>query len=173
MSSGMSGLGSLAQSARQKQLKSARGILLGIGILTVLANLVYMALAESQVKAELDKEVQQLSQKGMAVDRAKLAKIQNDAVTMTLMINGVTCGLGVVFILFGIFVNKYPVPITIAGLVLYIGAAAVFAFINPESLIQGIIIKVIIVAALVKSLQAALAYEREKSTAAFDGVPAA
>ncbi len=161
---GSSGLGSLTQCARKNQLKSARGILLGVGILTVIANLVFMALAESQVKEALDKEVQKVQQQGKIVDRHKLAEIQEHAIALTRLINGGAAALGVVFIVLGLIVNKYPVPITIAGLVLYVGATAVFAMINWETLVQGVIFKIIIIAALVKSLQSAIAYESERAT---------
>jgi hypothetical protein len=77
--------------------------------------------------------------------------------------HGVSLALGVVFIVLGILVRKYPVPITITALVLYVGAGAIFGLIDPKSLAAGVVVKVIIILALVKSIQSALAYEREQA----------
>ncbi len=164
MSLGTPGLGSLTQSARKNQLKTARGILLAIGVLTVIVNMFFVVGAESLVKQKFDEEVQQGQRKGLVFDQRKLAELQEQAVTLTRLINGGGAALGVLFIVFGLIVDKYPVPITIISLVLYIGAAAVFGLISPETLIQGIIIKIIIIVAMAKSIQSALAYEREKAS---------
>ena len=137
---------------------------MAIGVLTVVVNLFFVLAAESQVKEAIDKQVQEGRRKGLVFDQKKLADIQAHAVTLTKLINGGAVALGVLFIVFGLIVDKYPVPITITGLVLYVGAAAVFGLISPETLVQGIVIKIIIIAALAKSIQSALAYEREKAS---------
>jgi hypothetical protein len=53
------------------------------------------------------------------------------------------------------------VPATALGLILYVGAFAIFAAMDPASIAQGIIIKIIIIVGLVKALQSALAYQKE------------
>ena len=78
------------------------------------------------------------------------------------MVCFVLIALGVIFIVMGLLVKQYPVPLTIAGLALYVGSALVFAALDPMTLLQGIIIKIFIVIGLVKAVQAALAYERER-----------
>ena len=75
---------------------------------------------------------------------------------------GALIGLGVLYIVMGMFVKQYPVPLTIAALVLYIGSAAVFAILDPATLASGIIVKILIIVGLAKAVQAALAYERER-----------
>jgi hypothetical protein len=172
MANGISNLGSLAQSARQKQLKVARYILLFVGILTVLVNVAQFAMIESQVDDLINKEVQGLHQRGMVEDQATVAKVRAQSVRFSQIIAGVAVALGVVFVVFGLVVNRFPVPITITSLVLYVGAAAVFGLIAPATLLQGIIVKVIIVIALAKSIQAAIAYEREKAAAPTAAMPA-
>ena len=62
--------------------------------------------------------------------------------------------------------KKYPVPITVTSLILYIGAAIVFGVIDPSTLARGIIVKIIIVVCLAKSIQAAVAYQREQENTA-------
>jgi ABC-type siderophore export system fused ATPase/permease subunit len=69
--------------------------------------------------------------------------------------------LGVLFILLGFLVTRFPLPATIIALVLYLGSNAVLALLDPAVLVQGIIFKIIVVVCLVKALQAAIAYQRE------------
>ena len=164
MTVGTSDLGSLTQSARQQQLKSARGILLAIGFLTIVVNSFFVLMAPSLVKEAIDKEVQQGIQQGLEFDQEKLAEVQANAVVLMRLLNGGAVALGVLFVVFGLIVNKYPVPITILSLVLYIGAAAVFGLIDPATLAQGLVWKIIIIVMLAKSIGSALAYEREKAT---------
>jgi hypothetical protein len=71
-------LGSLAQSARLKRLKQARWILIVIGILTIVANGVFIAIQRDQVKREIDKELQTAGP-GAVVDRAKVREVEEAA----------------------------------------------------------------------------------------------
>ena len=82
--------------------------------------------------------------------------------TAGLVIYGGALALGVAFVVFGIIVKLFPVPITILSLVLYILSALVFAALNPMSLLAGLLMKVIIIVALSKAIKAAFEYEREK-----------
>lgn len=157
-------LGSLTQSARRTSLTQARSILIVIGVLSLIANIVFFVLAEDQVRKELRKEVEAEKQKrgpGLVFDQNELKKIEEDAVRITRMVNGGAAFLGVVFVALGLAVYRAPVVCTVTGLILYVAGNAVFAAIDPENLVRGIIIKVIIVVAMVKAVQAALAYERE------------
>jgi hypothetical protein len=47
--------------------------------------------------------------------------------------------------------------------VLYLAGNAISAVMDPTTIAQGIIIKIIIIAGLVRSIKAALEYERERS----------
>jgi hypothetical protein len=137
-------LGSLAQSSRGNDLGRTRGILITIGVLTLLVNGFMFMNSQNEVK--------QLGLGPQDVDRVLL---------FVRLIYGGAAGLGLFFIMAGIFVKKFPVPLTIASLILYIGATAGFAFLDPTSLMHGIIIKVIIVVALVKSVKTAWEYQKE------------
>jgi hypothetical protein len=154
------GLGRLAQSARGGQLKNARGILLFVGIMSVLVNVFFYVSAESNVQAALDKEIQKLPA-GMVADQAKVRKIKEEAVRATHLINGGGLMLGLVFIACAVLVRRHPVPATITGLVLYLGGNAVFGLLDPASLAAGLLVKVLIVIGLFKAVQAAIAYQRD------------
>ena len=156
-----SGLGSLSQSARSKQLKTARIILYAIGILTLLANGVLGFLAEDMVNDAIDAEVAELRRQDYVFDEAELASHRQTAVRSAQLISGVGFAIGVIFVVLGAKVEKYPVPMTITGLVLYIGSNAFFGYLDPESLGRGIIIKVLVIVGLAKAVQAAIAYEKE------------
>jgi hypothetical protein len=145
-------LGSLAQAARRKQLNQARWLLIIVGALILGVNAFVAATARSQLEAEVRKAGLQILP-GPEFDAA---------VRLVVVLSVVLCVLGVVFILFGIIVKMYPVPITIISLVLYVGAALVLAVFDPESILRGLIIKILIVVALASSIRAAIAYEKER-----------
>ena len=158
-------MGNLAQSARGSALKNARGIMLAVGVISVLANAFFYSQVESNVQEEIDKELKKLGP-GFVVDPVKLAEVKGQAVRATKLINGGGVLLGLLFIGCGVLVEKHPVPMTITALALYLGGNAIFGFINPSSLAAGFIVKIFIVIGLFKAVQAAIAYQKELATEA-------
>lgn len=155
------GLGSLAQSARFKQLKQARNILLAIGVLTILVNVFLLANVRNGAKRVIV---------GVPGSPAQIQELEDHVVRVGAAIYGAVIFLGILFVVFGLTVKFYPVPITIISLILYVGAAAIFAVLNPTSLAQGAIIKVIIIIGLAKAIQSAVAFERERRQTALPAV---
>ena len=131
-----------------------------VGALTIAFNGFMFLNARNDVDQVVQKQVQELHAKGMVEDRVAVEELRHRVILFCQMIYGATVALGVVFVILGLMVHAYPVPATVLGLVLYIGAAAIFAFLDPATLVQGVIFKVIVVVALVKSVQAAVAYEK-------------
>src|SRR5712691_4502338 len=150
-------MGNLAQSARGGTLKSARGIMLFVGIMSALANAFFYS------QEEIDKELKKLGP-GFVVDQAKLSELKGQAVRATRLINGGGVMLGLVFIACAALVQRHPVPVTITALALYLGGNAIFGFINPASLAAGFVVKIFIVIGLFKAVQAAIAYQKELAT---------
>ena len=70
--------------------------------------------------------------------------------------------LGGVFIVLGALVHSFPVPITIVAMVLVVAYVIGLIILDPANIGRGIVIKVIVIVALAKAIQAAFAYEREK-----------
>jgi hypothetical protein len=160
------GLGSLAQEARLKHLNTAKWILIVVGILTIGVNAFQYANIEEVIDDEL---AQVLKREGVArneVDPGVFNEVRQTAIQNVRLLCGALILVGFAYIGMGIFVKRYPVPLTIAGLVLYVAAALIFAVLNPMTLVQGIIFKILIVVGLAKAVQAALAYERERKAAA-------
>jgi hypothetical protein len=142
-------LGSLAQKARGKELNQARSILLVIGFLTLLCNVADLVTFQSK-----------LAQVGGA-DPAIVAFVY--------AFDGAFIAMGLLFVVFGIIIHRFPVPVTVISLVLYllgtVVTVAILAVSNPAVLAGmtvGLIVRVLIIVALVKAVQAALAYERER-----------
>ncbi len=157
----MSELGSLSQSARQNQLKGARITFIIIGLLTLLMNGFLLFQSEKEIDEAINSEIAAMGP-GMVVDQDELKKARQQALDTVRLIYGSATALGAVFIALGIFIYAAPVPIVITGLVLYIASAAIYGLISPETLARGAVIKIIIIVTLVKSVQAAFAYQKER-----------
>lgn len=158
-------LSNLAQSARMKHIKSAKTVLVVVGILTIIVSIGLYAMAESTVQSQIDGELRTLGP-GMVVDQTLLAQVKADALSAQRFGALLAVAEGVVFLLLGLNVHKAPVPLTATGLILYIADYAIGGVLDPTYLIKGIIIKIIIVVCLFKALNAAIAYEREKRASA-------
>lgn len=160
-------LGSLTQQSRGKKLTTARRILFFVGIVSILANLYYFVAAKDEVRKEIDKELAKQGgrQALQFQQQGALKELEDHAVQVTKLAALIFIGVGVAFVLFGAMIYRYPVPITIMALILYIASNAVTAVFAPEMLASGAIIKIIIIVALAKSIQAAIAYEDERKKA--------
>jgi len=123
-------------------------------------NLAQLAMVDNEIDKQLDQEAAKIVQQGRMIDQVKFAEIKQAAKRVGHLIMYGVIGLGVLYIVFGLLIWKFPVPITIIALTIYVGSAVVFAILAPETLLAGIIVKVIIVAALVKAVQAAIAYQK-------------
>ncbi len=152
-------LGKLAQSARTKEISGARKIMFIIGVL----NLVFggIMFAASQFLIDMQIEQLQKQQQNVVVDQAA----RDQAIMGARLGAGLVLGLGAVYIVLGLIVQKAPVPITIAGLSIYLGTIAIGALLDPKSLLAGgvigIAIRIAIVLALIRAVRAAFAYQRE------------
>lgn len=154
-------LGSLAQSSRKTELKKARTTMYVIGVLTLVVNLGLAFFAQNLVDSQFNEERQKLEQQGLQIDQQQFDEIKAQSITATRIAAFGFAAVGVAFLLIGVFIEAAPVPLTVLGLVLYIGGAAISAIADPSTLMKGLIIKIIIVVALVRAVQAALAYQRE------------
>jgi hypothetical protein len=153
-------LGSLAQSARGKEIKQAQVILIIIGLLTMAVN--------GFLLFNLPNEIRQAIQQNQ-IDPAEVAAFTQAVNVIGYLIYGGALLLGAVFFIFGLIVKQYPVPITITSLVLYILATLGFGLLNPASLAQGIIVKILFIVGLFRAVKAARAYEGHTQKATTPG----
>ncbi|MFM7564356.1 MAG: hypothetical protein ACKO81_15145 [Planctomycetota bacterium] len=161
----------LAQEARKQQLRKARWILIVLGVLQFIYGLFFVINARSLVKAQFEKELAPLRAQGQIVDEQKLQELEDSTTKATQLLNlGGILG-GISFIFLGLLVYRFPVACTVTGLLLYIGLFAGFAFITFMSdgdasvFVRGWLIRLLVIIALFKAIQAALAYEKEKKAA--------
>ncbi len=155
-------LGSLAQKARGKRLRSARTILFFLVGLTVVLNGIFLFLIPMMVQNELEKEIRDAGGYNR-VDPAEVEQIRNERLLINYAITGGFFVLGVLFLIFGALVYRYPVAMTVSGLVLYLLATVIMLAVNPVALAGcGVVLRIVFIVALAKSVQTAIAYERER-----------
>lgn len=163
-----SNLGNLAQVARKKQLNVARNILIIVGILTLIGNGLCFANAKKETEQVVQKEIRDVQARGQQPDPVSVVNERTHILRFCKIIYGSAIGLGVVFVVLGFSVRSFPVPSTVLGLVLYISGVAIFGYLSSATLIQGIVFKVIIVVALIRSIQAAIAYQKGMDATSFE-----
>lgn len=161
--SGPKPLGSLAQSARGKEINQARWILIAIGFLTMAGNGFFLYNTPNEVR-------QVLAQQGNQLNPAQVEGVRQSLTAFCYLIYGGLSLLGFLFIVFGLIVKAYPLPITIASLVLYILANALLGYLNPMAILQGAVLKVFVVVGLFKAIKAARAYESDTKQAVAAGL---
>jgi hypothetical protein len=144
-----------------KQLRTARIILFVIGVLTVGVTIVQLTLLKDEAKKLVQKEIAKQGP-GFIPDPVKVREAEEQLVRLATLLGAVQIALGIIFIVFGFIVYLFPVPVTIISLVLYVGSYLAFGLLNPETLAMGIVIKIFIVIAMVKAIQAAIAYQKTK-----------
>lgn len=159
------GLGSLAQAARLKQLNTARWLLIVVGILTIGVNAFLLFNIRAEVRKGIDDEIRKMG--NVVVDPNERRQVEDQAIAIASPMCGVAIALGILFVVFGLLVKSFPVPITITSLVVYIVVIVGFAILEPESLRRGFILRIIVIVALAKAIQAAIAYQRERNLEAY------
>lgn len=130
-------LGSLAQNARKKHLDTARNYLILVTVLQFIGGIVLVGMFWGQPIPE---------------------KLKNTVIASYIIV----FGAGVAFLILALLVNKFPLPSTIIALILFITLHAIDAIADPASLARSWLIKILVVVALVKAIQAASAYEKER-----------
>jgi hypothetical protein len=147
-------LGSLAQAARSKQLKVARIILAFIGVITLAFAIYQIAAAPQIARNAIQAEMQK---------RGPLI-VDVEAVVRNIRLLGIiNIVLGVLYLVFAVIVYLFPVAVTIVALVLYVGINVTNAVIDPHTIYQGLILKVVFIVCLAKAIQAAIAYQKERA----------
>jgi hypothetical protein len=154
-------LGSLAQSARLQQLLVCRKILLFVGIVTIAANLLGFLVVDQAAEELLREELAEAGGQELAPE-----EIERRAAEMRRRVqveSGLFVAMGVAFLVLAGLVTWLPVICTTGGLALYVGGQAFAAYLKPWTLSSGWVIKLLIVAGLVRAVMAAFAYETHRA----------
>lgn len=152
---GLPKLGSLAQAARNKHLRQARNTLLFVGILWTIVQGIFFFVESSQLHHQIQREVG----RGGPVDAAQVQEAEETAQRFLMLFHGGAISVAIVFIVLAFFVEKYPV---VTALALFVGVQVIFALADPTNLLRGWLVKIIVVVALIKALQAGLAAQKEQ-----------
>jgi hypothetical protein len=138
--------------------------MIAIGSLAVATNACYFASAERTVQEQIDREVRALP-RGYVADPVQVAELKVREVRANRWLSAGGFVLGLLFLGCAAAVTRHPVPMTVAGLGLYLGGNAVFAVVDPSTLASGLPIKILVVAALIWAvLTATAAVRRAGST---------
>jgi hypothetical protein len=147
-------LQSLAQAARTNHLKQIRGTLLTIGILTVILNLIDLISFAGHGRAGFGNQAGAPNALGVA-DYVIVFTFDGGAILV-----------GLLFILFGVLVRHFPVPITIASLVVYvlmsIVCVPILIFALGVTSIFAIVFRIVFIIALARAVHTAIIYQREQ-----------
>jgi hypothetical protein len=161
----------LAPSEAEREIKGARAILLTVGCLTILANLIFLVKYHADIDVllgkEFDKEIAKREQEAgsnLVAPGEKsnaIADARPAALRYLNIFYGAGMALGVVFMVLGLCIRLAPVPITVTGLGLFVGAQATYIYLDPMPLTRvTIIVKVAALIAMLLAVLAALAYRR-------------
>lgn len=166
MSPNESGLGSLAESAQQNKLKGAKSLMWLLGVASIAFQSFLFFNSGNEYQKALEEQVVlhggsvAALEKLDAETKAEVEKERTSVVSKLHLIYGAGIGLGAIFIACALLVNKKPVIATVTALVLYLGANAAWAAIDPTALAQGVIVKIAVIVGLVGAVKVAVAYER-------------
>jgi hypothetical protein len=69
-------------------------------------------------------------------------------------------GVGAFFFILSLWARSNPLPAAIVGLVVYVTIMTVDAVLAPETIGNGIVVKILIIAVLIKAVQAGVQYRR-------------
>ncbi len=137
-----------------KELKSARNILIVVGIIQLLFGAFFISQARKNFDEQVAAEV-----KGMGadytVDKDKLEEAWGEQKSMIYALYGVPLALGVFFLVMAMLVYRMPVGVTLTSLIVFIVAHVGDAVFEPAALLKGIILKVIFLMVLWKAWKSA------------------
>ncbi len=149
-------LQSLAQSARQNQLRQIRGTLIAIGILTIIGFAINLF--------NVPNEMRQAQQKGLVIpNQPGGPNVETVLLAVAYTLYGLGVLLGILYLILGALVHLFPVPITVATLVIYIlqTVVCVVAGLGLGSVVF-IIVRILFIIALARAVRTAFVYQREQ-----------
>lgn len=154
--------GSIERMQEHGAVSSARKLLLAISILTVLSGLFFYAIQSSKVEDEI-REAEQVTADMDAAERDALMKqetgmtfaeaIAHDRgqVKLLLLVNLV---LGGIYVGLWRWAKSNPFMAAVTALILFLGVHVISAVVEPKTLVQGVIIKILFTVGLIHAVKA-------------------
>jgi hypothetical protein len=157
---GVPPLGSLAQAVRWIELKRTQRILILVGLWTMAVNGFALFSLPNQIERAI-------RQKQIAPN--DVALFQRWATISGYLIYGLPALSGLLFVVLGCLIKQFPVTSIITSLVLYIFATAAISLLFPETMVQGLIVKLIIIYILIRAINTARAFRDQEQQADMTG----
>jgi len=142
------------QAIYTKELKSARMILIVVGVIQLLFGIFYATQARSTFDEAVQEEVKAMGP-GYQVDQAKLEAAWEERKGIMYAASAVPLILAVFFFVMAAFVYRKPVGITLTSLIVFVTAHVADAVVEPSQIYKGILLKIIFIAILWKAYQSA------------------
>jgi hypothetical protein len=140
-----------SQAIRTKELKSARTVLIVVGIIQILLGAFHLTQTKSQMEEATRKELKP----GYVLDQEKFDEEFEKQKALQYGINSVPVVIGVFFLIMSALVFKFPVGATLSPLIVFVIVHAADAVVDPASIAKGIILKIIFLVVLWKAYQSA------------------
>lgn len=144
------------QAIYTKELKSARTILIIVGVIQVIFGIYYLTQVRETFDEAAAAEVKAMGP-GYTLDPALLEQAWLDSKGKMYAASAVPLLLAVFFFVMAALVYKRPVGITLASLIVFVLAHVADAVVDPATIVKGILIKIIFVVILLKAYQSAKA----------------
>jgi len=143
-----------------RQLNQARVILIIVGVLTLGVNGFLLNQSAKEIDDVLDEEIVAIEAEDQDMDEDALAEFRADALLGLRMVYSTAVGVGIVYLALATLVFEAPVPATLTGLLLYVGSTAFFYWLDPTTIMRGVVVKALIVFGLFRSWRSAVAFAK-------------
>lgn len=158
--------------AASAKLGTARKWLLAISIITLVSGLIFYAIQ----KSEVDKQVREAEVATAGMDPAERDQVMLREVGMTFqeaidhdrgmvtLLLVTNLGLAVIYLGLWFWAKRQPFTASVVALLLFLTVIIISAVIDPKTLAQGILVKILFIAALAKAISAGSAERRLAGT---------
>jgi hypothetical protein len=142
------------QAIYTKELKSARTILIVVGVIQLLFGIYFMTQVRKTFDEAAQAEVSAMGS-GYQVDPVLLEQAWEERKVIMYAATAVPLLLAVFFFVMAALVYRKPVGITLTSLIVFIAAHVADAVMEPSQIYKGILLKIIFIAILWKAYQSA------------------
>jgi uncharacterized membrane protein len=147
----------------KKKMQSAQGTIGALAVLFVIGGVVFFFITRSQVDDALVQlasasDVQPLNE--MVGDATTVGELRAALEKQPYQVLGLNLLLAVVMAGLWVWSKRTLLPAIITALGIYVAVQLASAMYDPTTLAQGVILKVLVIAALVKGVQSALAAQK-------------
>jgi hypothetical protein len=142
------------QSVWNKELKSARTILIVVGVLQLIFGAFYLTQAREEFDKGLEAAVKARGP-NLVVDRVEADRLFEENKGLVYGLGSFPLVLGVFFLVMAAIVSRFPVGVTLTSLIVFIVAHVATAVVDPSQIASGIVLKIIFIVILVKAYKSA------------------